>query len=162
MDALAFDIRIRVGATGDPGDGVNRFIRLKPRVQFPCLRRHHLILERTVTQRHVVVGVQILRVNRQRLLKFCKRRFILSLQVEQPSNLIQNPPVSRKLEGGYPQVFERVVIFAVRLLNQRVEVVHLRSVWVAGGAVLSEAPSLCQASPPPLSYRPPEPGTVRR
>ena len=30
MDALTFDIRVRVGATGDAGDSVNGFIRLKP------------------------------------------------------------------------------------------------------------------------------------
>ena len=30
MDALTLDIRVRVGATGDAGDGVNGFIRLKP------------------------------------------------------------------------------------------------------------------------------------
>ena len=34
MDALTFDIRVWVGATGDAGDGVNGFVRLKSQIQF--------------------------------------------------------------------------------------------------------------------------------
>ena len=56
-----------------------------------------------------------------------------SLKVEQPADLVANPSIPWKLEGSCPQVFECVVIFSVRLLDQRVEVVHLRSVRTVGG-----------------------------
>ena len=57
MDALTFDIRVRVGATGDAGDSVNGFIYLKPRIQLLLLRCHYFILECTIAQHHVVVGI---------------------------------------------------------------------------------------------------------
>ena len=64
MNALPLDIRVRVGAAGDAGNSVNGFIRLKPCIQLLCLRCHYLILECTIAQHHIVVGIQILRIDR--------------------------------------------------------------------------------------------------
>ena len=154
MDALTLDIRVRVGATGDAGDSINGFIRLKPQIQLLLLRCHYFILECTIAQHHVVVGVQILWIDRQRFLKLCECGFILPLKVEQPADLVANPSIPWELEGSCPQVFERVIIFSVRLLDQRVEVVHLRSVWTVEGQPFLEESLPFQASPQPLSYRP--------
>ena len=79
MDSLALKIRMGVCAARYTGNRINGFIRLKPHVQLLFLRRHGRIFERTIAEHHVVVCIQIFRVNCYRLLKFLNRFLVLAL-----------------------------------------------------------------------------------
>ncbi len=82
--------------------------------------------------------LQVLRIDIRDLLQGFDRLFVISLQELEPRYLVPNHAVARIFGTHDREILQRGIVIAIRLLDQRTEVVGASQIWIHGERFLNK------------------------
>ncbi len=107
------------------GDGLRGLVGFEASVQDPLAGRERCVAHALVAEHQVVVGLEVLRVDFERLLEARNRLVEAALEETDAADLVEHHAVTRVLIGDEAEALDRLVVPAERLHGGPEEVMRL-------------------------------------